>query len=291
MKSFKTPSKARLGFLPLIFMLALSPLSFTVTAGNSAPAGKNTVAGDAPPVAPGKFIDAIYDKEGDGSPAYAVANGAWAHYWYGHAFQLNGKQYFTGFVYKTANHYGKDAASELPNPDTKATIAQATFEKSSSSWTMVTADRSIGEFGSSEKGDPISKTVSAQTFPLAGGNALLAVPTNASVGEGQYQQAAELFVLDAAKHSWNYVGRVATGANNADNCADLAKNADLPPCWTYSGKLEFVAQAGSPMPSIHVAVQGTTYGATGGPVRKVTDADNADYRFDAKTQTYQPVKR
>jgi hypothetical protein len=97
MKSFKTPSKARRGFLPLIFLLALSPLSF------AAPAAGNAVAGDTPPVAPGKFIDAIYDNEGDGSPAYAVANGAWAHYWYGHAFQLNGKQYFTGFVYKTAN--------------------------------------------------------------------------------------------------------------------------------------------------------------------------------------------
>jgi hypothetical protein len=155
---------------------------------------------------------------------------------------------------------------------------------------MVTADRSIGEFGGSEKGDPVSKTAAAQTFPLAGGNALLAVPTNASVGEGQYQQAAELFSLDAAKHSWNYVGRVATGASNADNCADSAKNADLPPCWSYTGKLAFVAQAGSPMPSIHVAVQGTTYGAAGHQVRKVTDADNADYRFDSKTQTYQPVK-
>lgn len=290
MKSFKTPSTARRAFLPLIFVLALSSLSAAAMAANPTSASKDAVAGDTPPVAPGKFIEAIYDKEGDGSAAYAVANGAWAHYWYGHAFQLNGKQYFTGFVYKTANHYGKDAANDLPHPETKATIAQATFEKSSSNWTMVTADRYIGEFGASEKGDPISKAGNAQTFQLANGNALLAVPTNASVGEGQNQQGAELFLLDAKKHSWGYVGRVATGADNADNCADSAKNADLPPCWKSGGKLEFVAQAGNPMPSIHVAMQGTTYGAAGNQVRKLTDADNAEYRFDPKTQIYQPVK-
>jgi hypothetical protein len=289
MKSFKTLSSARSSLLPLAVLFALS-LSAWAAAENAAPASTNTVAGDAPPVAPGKFIDAIYDKEGDGSSAYAVANGAWAHYWYGHAFQLNGKQYFTGFVYKTANHYGKDAGSDLPNPETKATIAQATFEKSSSAWTMVTADRYIGEFGGSEKGDPVSKTASAQTFQLANGNALLAVPTNASVGEGQNQQGAELFLLDARKHSWGYVGRVAVGENNADNCADTAKNADLSPCWKYSGKIEFVAQAGSPMPSIHVAMQGTTYGAAGNQVRKLTDADNAEYRFDSKANAYQQVK-
>ncbi|BDU19834.1 hypothetical protein [Dyella sp. GSA-30] len=290
MKSFKTPLKARRSFVPLIFVLALSPLSFTAMAASPAPVAKDVVAGDAPPVAPGKFIDAIYDKEGDGSSAYAVANGAWAHYWYGHAFQLNGKQYFTGFVYKTANHYGKDTANALPNPETKATIAQATFEKSSSAWTMVTADRYIGEFGGSEKGDPISKNGSAQTFQLSDGNALLAVPTQASMGEGQNQQGAELFLLDAKKRSWAYVGRVAVGEDNADNCADSAKNADLPPCWKYSGKVEFVAQAGSPMPSIHVAMQGTTYGAAGSQVRKLTDADSADYRFDAKANVYQQVK-
>ena len=290
MKSFKTLSKARRSFLPLMFALALAPLPLAVIAQGSAAAGKAVVAGDAPPVAPGKFIDAIYDKEGDGSPAYAVANGAWAHYWYGHAFQLNGKQYFTGFVYKTANHYGQDADNAQPNPETKATIAQATFEKSAASWTMVTADRYIGEFGSSEKGDSIDKAASAQTFQLANGNALLAVPTTATVGEGQNQQGAELFLLDAKKHSWGYVGRVAVGENNADNCADTAKNADLPPCWRSSGKLEFVAQAGSPMPSVHVAMQGTTYGAAGGPVRKLTDADSADYRYDAKANVYQQVK-
>ena len=290
MKSFKTPFKARRSFVSVIFVLALAPLPFAAIAASPASAVKDVVPGDAPPVAPGKFIDAIYDKEGDGSPAYAVANGAWAHYWYGHAFQLNGKQYFTGFVYKTANHYGKDAASDLPNPQTKATIAQATFEKSSSAWTMVTADRYIGEFGGSEKGDPISKTGSAQTFQLADGHALLAVPTNATAGEGQNQQGAELFLLDAKKHSWGYVGRVAVGEDNADNCADSAKNADLPPCWKYVGKIEFVAQAGSPMPAIHVAMQGTMYGAAGSQVRKLTDADNADYRFDPKTNTYQPVK-
>ena len=289
MKSFKTPSKARRSFLPLIFVLALSPLPFIAIEASPAPAGKDVVAGDTPPVAPGKFIDAIYDKEGDGSSAYAVANGAWAHYWYGHAFQVNGKQYFTGFVYKTANHYGKDAGDNLPNPETKATIAQATFEKSST-WTMVTADRDIGEFGGSEKGDPISKTGSAQTFQMADGNALLAVPTDATAGEGQNQQAAELFLLDAKKHSWSYVGRIAVGENNADNCADSTKNADRPPCWKYSGKLAFVAQAGSAMPAIHVAMQGTTYGAAGSQVRKLTDADNADYRFDAKTNAYQQVK-
>jgi len=284
MKSFKTPSKARRSFLPLIFVLALLLLPLAAIA-----AGKDVVAGDAPPVAPGKFIEAIYDKEGDGSAAYAVANGAWAHYWYGHAFQVNGKQYFTGFVYKTANHYGKDAGNELPNPETKATIAQATFEKSST-WTMVTADRDIGEFGGAEKGDPISKTGSAQTFQLANGNALLAVPTDATAGEGQNRQGAELFLLDARKHSWTYVGRIAVGENNADNCADSANNADLPACWKYSGKIEFVAEAGSPMPAIHVSMQGTTYGAATKQVRKLTDADNADYRFDAKAGAYQQVK-
>ena len=58
-----------------------------------------------------------------------------------------------------------------------------------------------------------------------------------------------------------------------------------------SGKLEFVAQAGNPMPSIHVVMQGTTYGAAGSQVRKLTDADGTDYRFDANTQAYQQVKR
>jgi hypothetical protein len=289
MKSFKTLSKARRSFLPLIFVFALSPLPFAAIVASPAPAGKDAVAGDTPPVAPGKFIEAIYDKEGDGSAAYAVANGAWAHYWYGHAFEVNGKQYFTGFVYKTANHYGKDAGNDLPNPETKATIAQATFEKSST-WTMVTADRDIGEFGGSEKGDPISKTGSAQTFQMANGNALLAVPTDATAGEGQNQQGAELFLLDATKHGWSYVGRIAVGQNNADNCADSTKNADLPPCWKYSGKLEFVAQAGNAMPAIHVVMQGTTYGSAGSQVRKLTDTDNADYRFDAKTHAYQQVK-
>ena len=58
----------------------------------------------------------IYQVDGQGKDSYEVANGSVAT-WYGHAFELNGTRYFTGFTWDTRERYGKPGEDDAgPTP-------------------------------------------------------------------------------------------------------------------------------------------------------------------------------
>ena len=61
----------------------------------------------------------IYQVDGQGKDSYEVANGSVATYWYGHAFELNGTRYFTGFTWDTRERYGKPGEDDA-GPDTRS---------------------------------------------------------------------------------------------------------------------------------------------------------------------------
>ena len=63
--------------------------------------------------------------DGQGKDSYEVANGSVATYWYGHAFELNGTRYFTGFTWDTRERYGKPGEDDA-GPDTQVNLAEAT---------------------------------------------------------------------------------------------------------------------------------------------------------------------
>ena len=96
----------------------------------------------------------IYQVDGQGKDSYEVANGSVATYWYGHAFELNGTRYFTGFTWDTRERYGKPGEDDA-GPDTQVNLAEATYTLTGSTpdkpWQFRGMTNTIGNFGAYEK--------------------------------------------------------------------------------------------------------------------------------------------
>ena len=58
----------------------------------------------------------IYQRDGDGAVSYKVDGGATVSYWYGHAFELNGKHYFTGFGSRSVGE-GPEGDNGMMDPE------------------------------------------------------------------------------------------------------------------------------------------------------------------------------
>ncbi|CAN0644327.1 hypothetical protein [Burkholderia cepacia] len=141
------------------------------TASNAQPASASATQAvtspregrDSPvPPRPGQVLEGIYQKDAHGEASMEIANGSQATYWYGHAFDLNGGHYFTGFAYETPNKYAEQENTAEPVHDARVTITEATFEWVTdggvAGWNLVESERSIGEFGGDEKADTIDET-------------------------------------------------------------------------------------------------------------------------------------
>ncbi|WZB74233.1 hypothetical protein WJ972_25440 [Achromobacter insuavis] len=115
----------------------------------------------------------IYQIDGKGADSYEVANGSVATYWFGHAFELGGTQYFTGFAWDTREKYGKPGEDDV-GPDTQVNLAESTFTLTGSSaerpWKFRGMEHTIGMFGAYERPeaiDPRRKPIEYRTPPAS----------------------------------------------------------------------------------------------------------------------------
>ena len=225
----------------------------------------------------------IYQVDGQGKDSYEVANGSVATYWYGHAFELNGTRYFTGFTWDTRERYGKpgedDAGPDPGQPGRSHLHADRLHARQALAVRGMT--NTIGNFGAYEKPefvDPKRKH--------AAGQLVLALPTD-GFDNGTSFTGYALFVFNPGPRDelkdkvWTYVGSVNTGSDNSAACAD----GDVMPCVSSQGELSFAAHGGSDMPRISVKVSGTTI--TGpGKTRQLGAADTVTYHYDAAGKKY-----
>ncbi len=82
------------------------------------------------------------------------------------------------------------------------------------------------------------------------------------------------------KH-WAYVGSITTGQNNEAAC----DGGNVMPCVSSTGTLTFGEQDGGGLPTLQVAISGTTIAAPG-KTRLLGPSDTASYTFDKKQRAY-----
>ena len=239
---------------------------------------------------PGDVIYAKKKKKGDGSDAYEVSNGSWAHFWYGQTYKIDGVFYYTAFIYQTPDFNGKPEERGEPAPATQASIAQATFKKSDSNaekpWDFVGSEPDIGTFGSYEKGDDVDESRQVITFQTGSERYFWAIPTQSLAGGGVAISSYEIFWRNK-EGRWKHAGYIVSGEDNSAGCAE-SKNSGLPPCFINTGELVFSAK--SEMPDIQVKMLKTTTDSLG-EAEKSEKQDISIYSYDPKSGHYQLVKK
>ncbi|SDQ36705.1 hypothetical protein SAMN05428982_0842 [Pseudoxanthomonas sp. CF385] len=229
----------------------------------------------------------IYQRDGDGAVSYKVDGGATVSYWYGHAFDLNGKHYFTGFGSKNQGE-GPEGDDGMMDAEHVA-ISQATFtrveKEDRQEWSKPDTDGYVGEFGRMGRPEQIDDSRKAQSFTTGDGRYLLAVPTLDLVN-GTDVRSFALLLFDPGNvdklgfRQWGYVGSIPVSDDNSDAC----DGGEVMPCVASSGMLAF-EQTGAGLPNLKVATKGTTI-ASPGKVRDLTSADAVVYTFDQEKQSY-----
>ena len=286
------------GLLVALLASACSPSPSTASPqGASAPRqdvapmqSTPTPAATATPPDAGSVLYFIYQVDGDGATSYEVANGAVATFWFGHAFELGGTRYYTGFAWNTAAKYGKPGEDEA-GPETQVTLTEATFTltgtKADKPWVFKGMERSIGKVGAYGNPPAIDSKRKPVEHRTAGGKLLLAVPTSSfEAGTSIDGYSILVFNPDYAQDEqddrvWAYLGSVTTGEDNAAACDE----GQAMPCIGSDGELAFSAVAGSDLPAIRVTRTGTTFD---GPdaTRPMGPQDTATYAYDPATKAY-----
>ena len=152
----KTRPRSRLlrtamaGLLTSALAALFSPAA---TAAESASAATLPPTAQAAAIAPpdvATVMYSIYQIDGKGADSYEVANGSIATFWFGHAFELGGTRYYTGFTWDTRERYGKPGEDEV-GPGVQVNLAEATFTQTGSTpdrpWQFRGMKHSVGEFG------------------------------------------------------------------------------------------------------------------------------------------------
>lgn len=244
----------------------------------------------SPPTA-GNVLHTIYGVDGTSAVSYAVDDDSTVAYWYGHAFDFEGKHYFTGFAYKTPEKVTDEEKAALPDPEGTVAISQATFlldrSMGTKPWALQEADGYVGEFGSDEKPLAVDDKRKPQSVETRDGRLLLAIPTS-DFAAGVTTTGFALFVFDPGevvkirdKH-WAYVGHIVTGTDNELACDE----GNVMPCASSRGTLTFQPPAdGTGLPTLQVAVTGTTI-ASPGKTRTLGAADTMTYAYDGRTNSY-----
>ena len=234
----------------------------------------------------------IYQKDGDGALSYEVENGSWTTYWYGYRFELDGKQYYTGFAYDTPFKFSKAEKESDPAPETKATITQSTFVLTApgteNPWTFQGSDRDVGEFGAYEKGNEIDETRKPQTYRTPDGKLLLALPTW-YLATGVQVNTFDLLVFNPHElkrddKRWDYLGNIVIGTDNGAACDETPGASQA--CAKSAGTLSFEPQEGSNLPLLKVQRSGTET-VSAGKVRTLGSGDTYEYRYDSEKKQYQ----
>lgn len=263
---------------------ANAPKQNTVNSSGALGAKTNVTPPD-----PATVMYFTYDIDGKGATTYEVTNGSVATYWYGHAFEHGGKQYYTGFSWDTADRYGKPGEDNV-GPDTQANIAEVTFilanESAEKPWKFRGMEHTIGMFGAYEKGPEVDTNRKAIEYRAPSGKLVLAVPT-ITFATGSSIEGYELLMFNPTRlevesndNVWNYVGNIITGEDNAAAC----DSGTVMPCIGNSGELTFT-QGKDDMPQATVKMSGTTFA---GPdkTRKFGPADTQTYVYDSKSKAY-----
>ncbi len=234
---------------------------------------------------------AIHQVDSKGADAADVANGSVATYWFGHAFELDGMPYYTGFVWETAERYGKPGEDDV-GPMTTVNLAEATFIRDpaspSSPWKFRGMEPTIGEFGAYERPPEVDARRKPHEYRTAAGKLLLAVPTE-TFDNGITISGYTLLVFtppekrqDEAKDNvWAYAGDVIAGEDNGPACAD----GDVMPCTRSEGELVFSATGTADLPRVTVQFSGNTISGPG-KTRKLGPADAVIYAYDATRKAY-----
>lgn len=277
--------KTAAGLLAATFA-ALSPAMATA----APPQAAHAQAAVTPPDG-GTVLYFIHQIDGKGATSYEVENGSIATYWFGHAFELEGTQYFTGFAWETANRYGKPGEDNA-GPDTRVNLSEATFILANPTaerpWKFRGMEPTIGEFGAYERAPEVDTRRKPLEYRTPSGKLVLAVPTE-SFDNGITVSAYDIFVFtvpekrkdDVNDKVWAYVGNVLGGEDNSLACAD----GEVMPCTRSDGELSFTPNAGSDMPLLTVKLSGTTIA---GPdkTRRLGPADAATYAYDPARKAY-----
>lgn len=252
------------------------------------PQNKEEAMSELKPPSADSVLYFIYQRDGDGAVSYEVDGGATVSYWYGHAFDLKGKHYFTGFGSKSEGE-GPEGDNGMMDPEHVA-ISQATFtrveKEGKAEWSKPDTDGYVGEFGRMGRAEQIDESRKAQSFTTGDGRYLLAVPTLDFVNGTDVRMFALLLFdpdnVDALGfRQWGYLGSIPVSYDNSDAC----DGGEVMPCAVSSGTLAF-EQTGAGLPDLKVVSKGTTIAAPG-KVRDMTEADTVVYTFDQATQRYE----
>ena len=243
----------------------------------------------AQPPSPSSILYLIYQKDGDGALSYEVDDGAVATWWFGHAFDLGGRHWYTGFAYNTPEIYGPKDDDAIPAPGDRVNITAATLFKDSAGseqeWTIDGAFPTIGEFGAYGHAGEIDKSRKIESRETGDGRMVLAVPVT-FFANGVDTASYEVFLFDsvdlqleanAGRKRWTYVGNVFAGE---DNDADCGPEAGGRACHASKGALSFGATGDGGLPTIRIAMTGT--GASAEAAGGVTE-----YRYDTASKQYQ----
>ena len=259
-----------------------------VTEQATPPQNKEEAMSELKPPSADSVLYFIYQRDGDGAVSYKVDGGATVSYWYGHAFDLKGKHYFTGFGSRSEGE-GPEGENGMMDPEHVA-ISQATFtrveKEGKAEWSKPDTDGYVGEFGRMGRAEQIDESRKAQSFTTGDGRYLLAVPTLDFVNGTDVRMFALLLFdpdnVDALGfRQWGYLGSIPVSYDNSDAC----DGGEVMPCAASRGTLEF-EQTGAGLPDLKVVSKGTTI-ATPGRVRDMTEADTVIYTFDQATQRYE----
>lgn len=267
---------------------APDPRSAQAVAQATPPQNKEESMSELKPPSADSVLYFIYQRDGDGAVSYEVDGGATVSYWYGHAFDLKGKHYFTGFGSKSEGE-GPEGDNGMMDPEHVA-ISQATFtrveKEGKAEWSKPDTDGYVGEFGRMGRAEQIDESRKAQSFTTGDGRYLLAVPTLDFVNGTDVRMFALLLFdpdnVDALGfRQWGYLGSIPVSYDNSDAC----DGGEVMPCAASSGTLAF-EQTGAGLPDLKVVSKGTTIAAPG-KVRDMTEADTVVYTFDQATQRYE----
>lgn len=248
---------------------------------------------DVPPPTPDSILYLIYQRDGDGATSYEIANGAWVSYWHGHAFEIDGKHYFTGFAYATRERFPADGG-HTPGPGDRVDLSHATLQLTdpgaAKPWTFLGAEPFIGSFGAYDRGNEVDEVRRSQEFRTVDGRLVLAVPTW-SFQSGERIDSFDVFVFNPAdevapgqKH-WTYLGNVVTGGDNSASCGE---EAGMAPCVASKGVLEFIPSGAGGLPGIRVERSGTIIEGPG-RTRALGASDTAEYAFSEGQGEYRPA--
>lgn len=267
---------------------ATTPAAVTPSANVPAPAASTAAQLATPDAA--AVLYAIHQVDSKGAPSANVANGSIATYWFGHAFELEGTPYYTGFVWETAERYGKPGEDDV-GPMTPVNLAEATFIRDpaapESPWKFRGMEATIGEFGAYERPPEVDTRRKPLEYRTASGKLMLAVPTE-TFDNGITISGYTLLVFtppdkrkDETDNVWTYVGDVIAGEDNGPACAD----GDVMPCTRSDGELVFSANATADLPRVTVQFTGNTISGPG-KTRKLGPGDAVIYAYDATRKQY-----